>query len=80
MNETLLFELLTQIKPEFEDIISKDTFLEDMGLTSLDKMILICEIERYIGDQIQLSKIQKLITVGDVLSLLNLEIYKENEN
>lgn len=80
MNETLLFELLTQIKPEFEDTISKDTFLEDMGLTSLDKMILICEIERHIGDQIQLSKIQKLITVGDVLSLLNLEIYKENEN
>jgi phosphopantetheine attachment domain protein len=80
MNETLLFELLTQIKPEFEDTISKDTFLEDMGLTSLDKMILICEIERHIGDQIQLSKIQKLITVGDVLSVLNLEVCKENEN
>ena len=80
MNETLLFELLAQIKPEFEDTISKDTFLEDMGLTSLDKMILICEIERHIGDQIQLSKIQKLITVGDVLSVLNLEVCKENEN
>lgn len=73
MNKTLLFELFAQIKPEFEDAISKDTFLEDMGLTSLDKMILICEVERHIGNQIQLSKVQKLITVGDVLSLLNSE-------
>lgn len=73
MNEMLLLELFSQIKPEFEDTITKDTCLEDMGLTSLDKMILICEVERQLGNQIQLSKVQKLITVGDVLALLNSE-------
>lgn len=78
MNETVLFELLAQIKPEFEDVISRDTLLEDMSLTSLDKMILICQIEQHTGNQISLSKVQKLITVGDVLFLLNSEEEEKN--
>lgn len=78
MNETVLFELLAQIKPEYEDVISKETFWEDMGLTSLDKMILLCEVERHMGKPIQLSKVQKLTTVSDVLSLLNSEEVDKN--
>lgn len=78
MNETVWFDLLAQIKPEYEGAILKETSLEDMGLTSLDKMILICEVERHMGKPIQLSKVQKLTTVGDMLSFLNSEGIDKN--
>ena len=78
MNETKIFKLLAKIKPEYEDVISKDTSLEVICLTSLDKMILICEIEQCIGKPIQLSKIQKLATVGDFRTLINSDNTAEN--
>ena len=70
MTETLLIKLIAQIQPEYEKPITKDSLLADLELSSLDMMILICEMERYQGTDISFAGLQDAKTVEELCANL----------
>lgn len=63
MNLLTLIEMIERMKPDYGMAVTQDTLLSDLGLSSLDMMILICELEQICGIEIQLDMLQNIRTV-----------------
>ncbi len=63
MNLLTLIEMIERMKPDYGMTVTQDTLLSDLGLSSLDMMILICELEQICGIEIQLDMLQNIRTV-----------------
>lgn len=63
MNLLTLIEMIERMKPDYGMPVTQDTLLSDLGLSSLDMMILICELEQICGIEIQLDMLQNIRTV-----------------
>ena len=63
MNLLTSIEMIERMKPDYVMAVTQDTLLSDLGLSSLDMMILICELEQICGIEIQLDMLQNIRTV-----------------
>ena len=70
MDITTLIEMIRQQKPDCEITITQDTLLRDLGLSSLDMMILICELEHICDIEIQLDTVQNIRTLNQLYAAI----------
>lgn len=63
MNLSTLIKIIERLKPTCEFAITEDTLLRDLGLSSLDMMVLICELEQIWDTKVQLDMLQTTKTV-----------------
>lgn len=71
MEFTQFCDIIKNILHKKKDISLEQCLYSDLELCSLDMMILIIEIEKASGKQIDVSSIKKDMTVNDLLCLIN---------
>lgn len=70
MNLEILIEIIERIKPDYGQTVTQDSNLRELGLTSLDMMILLCELEQSSNIKIQFDKIKEAKTVEQLYCLI----------
>jgi len=70
MNLQALVEILGRLKPDYGEAITQDTPLIDLGLSSLDMMIILCELEHAYGTDIRLDTLRGIRTVGQLYAAI----------
>jgi acyl carrier protein len=70
-----LIELLEADKGEkFPELTDEKNLREELGLDSLDVVSIVSQIERRFRVRLTHEELQKLVTVGDVLNLLQAKL------
>ncbi len=70
MNLQILIEMIGRLKPNYGVTITKDTLLNDLGLSSLEMMIMIYELEQTCSIEIQLNIFQNVRTVEQLYNVI----------
>lgn len=60
-----LIKVIERFIPDYKNSVTDETLLTDLGLSSLDMMILICEIEKIYKIDIDLTMLKNIKTVKD---------------
>lgn len=80
MLEKLRAVLSEQVDIKNKEIDLETNLLNDLGLSSMDKVNLIVAVENAFDIEIPEDKLRNIITVGDVVSIISEEINKEIAN
>lgn len=59
-----LIEMINRQQPDSDIVITGDTPLMDLGLSSLDMIMMTCELERVHGLSVKLDALKNVRTVG----------------
>ena len=60
-----LIKVIERFIPDYRNSVTDETLLTDLGLSSLDMMILICKIEKIYKIDIDLTMLKNIKTVKD---------------
>lgn len=60
-----LIKVIERFIPDYKNSVTTETLLTDLGLSSLDMMILICEIEKTYKIDVDLTMLKGVKTVKD---------------
>jgi acyl carrier protein len=72
---TTVVELLEADTGEsFQDLKDTDNLREGLGLDSVDVVSVVSQVERKFHIRLSHEELEKLVTVGDVLDLLQLKL------
>lgn len=72
MSLEILVNYLQQLNPDMNlDMLALDTKLTEIGLTSLDIMLLVGEVENTCNVEFSAEEIQNIKTLRDVLNLID---------
>lgn len=67
--ETLI-EMIHRQQPDIDIAITADTPLIDLGLSSLDMIMMACELEHIHGLTIRIDALKNVRTVGDFYTVV----------
>lgn len=70
MNLQAFIEIIKSLKPELKIDITENTLLTDIGLTSLDMMIIVGEVEKMNYCSIRIDSLRDNRTVGELYQKL----------
>lgn len=68
IKEKILEILKRQVEVENVIIDEKSEFITDLDMTSLDIMIIVCDLEEMFDIMVQDKDIQAMVTVGDAIN------------
>ncbi len=72
MSLEILVNYLQQLNPDMNlDMLALETKLTEIGLTSLDIMLLVGEVENTCNVEFSAEEIQNIKTLRDVLNLID---------
>lgn len=71
MSIEILVSMIRRQKPDCNKEITFETRLDDLGLTSLDMIILACELERIHNISLTIDSLKTVRTVGDFCNALS---------
>jgi acyl carrier protein len=74
IRETLVELLEADIGEKFTDLADGKNLREELGLDSVDVVSVISQVERRFRIRMSQQELEKLVTVGDVLDLLQSKI------
>ncbi len=74
-DDTVIFEKITQVMADLFDLdrgqISRESRFQDLGITSIDAIDLVVELQRITGKKLSgESGIKDVRTIGDVVTLV----------
>ncbi len=75
MDESAIFEKIAQVMSELFDLdrsqITRESRFQDLGITSIDAIDLVVELQRVTGKKLSAeSGIKNVRTIGDVVTLV----------
>ena len=70
MTERILLIISNLSKKPVEQLSPEDRFVEDLGLSSLDAIIMLCKIEDEFGISVETNNIPNVSTVEDLVQWL----------
>jgi acyl carrier protein len=75
LDENVIFEKVTQIMADLFDLdrsqITRESRFQDLGITSIDAIDLVVELQRMTGKKLSAeSGIKDVRTIGDVVALV----------
>jgi acyl carrier protein len=74
LDENGVFEKITQVMAELFDLdpatITRESRFEQLGITSIDAIDMVVELQRLTGRKLAESGIRDVRTVGDVVALV----------
>ena len=79
MDDTVIFEKVTQVMADLFDLdrtqITRESRFQDLGITSIDAIDLVVELQRMTGKKLSVeSGIKDVRTIGDVVTLVRRHI------
>ena len=74
IHETLVEVLEADTGQNFRDLKETDNLREGLGLDSVDVVSVVSQIERRFHIRLSHQELEKLVTVGDVLDLLQTKL------
>jgi len=70
IRQTLIELIENDVGQKFEDLSDGKNLREELGLDSVDVVSVVSQIERHFRIRLSQQELEKLVTVGDVLNLL----------
>ncbi len=70
IRQTLVELIENDVGQKFEDLSDDKNIREDLGLDSVDVVSIVSQVERHFRIRLSQQELEKLLTVGDVLNLL----------
>ena len=70
IRQTLIELIENDVGQKFEDLSDGKNLREELGLDSVDVVSIVSQIERHFRIRLNQQELEKLVTVGDVLNLL----------
>jgi acyl carrier protein len=70
IRQTLIELIENDIGQKFEDLHDGKNLREELGLDSVDVVSIVSQVERHYRIRLSQQELEKLVTVGDVLDLL----------
>ena len=80
IRETLIELLESDTGEKFSDLEDAKNLRDDLGLDSVDVVSIVSQIERRFRIRLTHLELEKLVTVGDVLTLLQDKLANPPEN
>jgi acyl carrier protein len=74
IRNTLVELLEADTGESFQDLQDTDNLREGLGLDSVDVVSLVSQVERKFHTRLSHEELEKLVTVGDVLTLLEAKL------
>ena len=79
MDDTVIFDKVTQVMADLFDLdrtqITRESRFQDLGITSIDAIDLVVELQRMTGKKLSVeSGIKDVRTIGDVVTLVRRHI------
>lgn len=66
-----LIEMIHRQQPDIDITITADTPLMDLGLSSLDMIMIACELEHVHGLSVQIDALRNVKTVGQFFAAIS---------
>jgi acyl carrier protein len=70
MRQTLAELIENDVGQKFDDLNDAKNLREDLGLDSVDVVSIVSQVERHFRIRLSQQELEKLVTVGDLLTLL----------
>jgi acyl carrier protein len=70
IRQTLVELIENDIGTKFDDLHDRKNLREELGLDSVDVVSIVSQIERHFRVRLSQQELEKLVTVGDLLDLL----------
>jgi acyl carrier protein len=74
IRQTLIELIENDVGQKFEDLSDGKNLREELGLDSVDVVSIVSQIERHFRIRLSQQELEKLVTVGNVLDLLEEKI------
>jgi len=78
IRQTLVELLEADIGETFSDLSDGKNLREELGLDSVDVVSVVSQVERRFRIRLSQQELEKLVTVGDVLDLLQAKLVEAN--
>jgi acyl carrier protein len=70
IRQTLVELIENDVGQTFDDLNDAKNLREDLGLDSVDVVSIVSQVERHFRVRLNQQELEKLVTVGDLLNLL----------
>ncbi len=70
IRQTLVDLIENDVGQKFDDLSDGKNLREDLGLDSVDVVSIVSQVERHFRIRLSQQELEKLVTVGDLLTLL----------
>jgi acyl carrier protein len=70
IRQTLVELIENDVGQKFDDLADTKNLREDLGLDSVDVVSIVSQVERHFRIRLSQQELEKLVTVGDLLTLL----------
>jgi acyl carrier protein len=70
IRQTLMELIENDVGQKFDDLNDARNLREDLGLDSVDVVSIVSQVERHFRIRLSQQDLEKLVTVGDLLNLL----------
>ena len=74
IRQTLIDLIENDVGQKFEDLHDGKKLREELGLDSVDVVSIVSQIERHFRIRLSQQELEQLVTVGDLLTLLQAKI------
>jgi acyl carrier protein len=74
IRQTLVDLIENDVGQKFDDLSDGKNLREDLGLDSVDVVSIVSQVERHFRIRLSQPELEKLVTVGDLLTLLESKI------
>jgi acyl carrier protein len=74
IRQTLIDLIENDVGQKFDDLHDGKNLREELGLDSVDVVSIVSQIERHFRVRLTQQELEKLVTVGDVLDLLQAKL------
>jgi len=74
IRKTLIELIENDVGQKFEDLGDRKNLREELGLDSVDVVSIVSQIERRFRIRLSQQELEKLVTVGDLLDLLQAKL------
>jgi acyl carrier protein len=74
IRQTLIALIENDVGQKFDDLGDSKNLREELGLDSVDVVSIVSQIERHFRVRLSQQELEKLVTVGDVLDLLQTKL------
>jgi acyl carrier protein len=74
IRQTLVELIENDVGQTFDDLNDAKNLREDLGLDSVDVVSIVSQVERHFRVRLSQQELEKLVTVGDLLNLLQAKL------
>ncbi len=79
IRQTLIELIENDVGQKFDDLHDGKNLREELGLDSVDVVSIVSQIERHFRIRLTHQELETLVTVGDVLNLLQAKVAASSE-